>query len=137
MQTKAPSDSFASAGTQGGDALTVYYDGSCPVCSREIAMYRRQTGADRCVWIDAAACPEGDLGADLTRGLALSKIHVRRADGGLVDGVRGFALMWLAMPKFAWAGRIASWGPFPVVLDAAYWIFLRIRPLWRGPSPTS
>ena len=23
-------------------ALTVYYDGACPVCSREIAVYRRQ-----------------------------------------------------------------------------------------------
>ena len=27
-------------------ALTVYFDGACPVCSREIAMYRRQPGAE-------------------------------------------------------------------------------------------
>nr|WP_237288661.1 DCC1-like thiol-disulfide oxidoreductase family protein [Variovorax sp. PAMC 28711] len=98
-------------------------------------MYRRQTGADRCAWIDAATCPESDFGPGLSRNLALARIHVRRRDGVLVDGTRGFALLWRTLPRFAWAGRLASAGPFPVLLEAAYQLFLRVRPLWRRQRP--
>ena len=116
---------------QSGKALTVYYDGACPVCSREIALYRRQLGADQCVWVDASSCPEADLGNGLSRASALARFHVRRADGELVDGMRGFAALWRALPRFAWAGRIASFGPIPLLLDAAYRVFLWVRPAWQ------
>lgn len=115
-------------------ALTVYYDGACPVCSREIAMYRRQAGAERCVWLDASACPESALGIGLSRDRALARFHVRRADGALVDGARGFAALWRVLPRFAWAGRIASVGPLPLLLDAAYRVFLRVRPFWQSAN---
>ena len=125
----------ATAGSTPPDpALTVYYDGACPVCSREIAMYRRQAGAERCVWLDVSSCPESALGIGLSRDSALAKFHVRRADGVLVEGVRGFAVLWRVLPRFAWAGRIASTGPLPLLLDAAYRGFLRVRPLWQSAS---
>lgn len=128
----------AGASAQAAVALTVYYDGACPVCSREIAVYRRQAGAEKCVWVDASSCAESALGAGLSRGSALARFHVRRADGVLVDGMRGFAVLWRALPRFARAGRIASIGPFPLLFDAAYSVFLRIRPLWRSaPKVTS
>jgi demethoxyubiquinone hydroxylase (CLK1/Coq7/Cat5 family) len=125
-------------------ALTVYFDGSCPVCSREIAMYRRRPGAESCEWVDAAACPDAALGSDLSRPTALARFHVRRADGTLVSGMRGFALLWQALPATAWLGRLAAMGPMPAVLDAAYRVFLVLRRSWRAhsavpgsPAPTS
>lgn len=132
MQMKQPIETTHGS-KQAGAELTVYFDGACPVCSREIAMYRSQAGAERCEWIDASSCDESTFGPGLSRDMALARIHVRRADGELVDGVRGFALMWRALPRFAWAGRLASFGPIPHVLEAAYWVFLRVRPLWRSP----
>jgi predicted DCC family thiol-disulfide oxidoreductase YuxK len=127
----------ADAAVPAAAPLTVYYDGACPVCSREIAVYRRQVGAEQCVWVDASSCPDAALGSGLSRRSALARFHVRRADGVLVDGMRGFAVLWRALPRFAWAGRIASIGPFPLLLDAAYRVFLRIRPLWqRAPKVT-
>ena len=120
-------------------ALTVYYDGACPVCSREIALYRRQSGAERCVWVDASSCPEAELGSGLSRASALARFHVRRADGELLDGMRGFAALWRSLPRFAWVGRFASFGPLPLLLDAAYRMFLWVRPVWQGlrTAPTS
>jgi predicted DCC family thiol-disulfide oxidoreductase YuxK len=118
--------------TEAGAALTVYYDGACPLCSREIAVYRRQTGSERCVWVDASSCPESALGTGLSRDSALARFHVRRTDGLLVEGMRGFTVLWRVLPRFAWAGRIASIGPLPLLLDVAYLVFLRIRPLWQG-----
>ena len=112
-------------------ALTVYFDGACPVCSREIAVYQRQPGAERCVWVDASSCPEAALGAGLSRDRALARFHVRQGDGVLVDGMRGFTLLWITLPRFAWLGRIASIGPLPGLLDVAYRIFLRVRTIWH------
>ena len=116
---------------QPGKTLTVYYDGACPVCSREIALYRRQLGAEHLVWVDAASCPEADLGNGLSRASALSRFHVRRADGELVDGMHGFAALWRSLPRFAWVGRMASVGPITLLLDAAYRVSLWVRPAWQ------
>jgi len=110
--------------------LTVYFDGACPVCSAEIAHYRRQPGAQACEWVDAASCADDELGEGLTREAALLRFHVRRADGQLVDGMRGFAALWSTLPRTAWLGRVASLGPMPWLLDLVYSVFLAVRPLW-------
>ncbi len=117
--------------------LTVYFDGACPVCSAEIAHYRRQSGAEACEWVNAASCEEADLGAGLSRDDALGRFHVRRADGQLLHGMRGFAVLWQQLPRTAWLGRLASVGPVPALLDIAYAIFLRLRPLWRPAASRS
>jgi 3-demethoxyubiquinol 3-hydroxylase len=118
-------------------ALTIYFDGACPVCTREIALYRRQPGAQACEWVDVSSCPDTALGPDLTREAALARFHVRRADGELVDGMRGFATLWRTLPRTAWLGRLASAGPVPVLLDGAYAAFLSVRRLWRRPPDTA
>lgn len=115
--------------------VVVYFDGACPVCSSEISYYRKQPGADTCRWIDASSCTDADLGPGLTRAAALKRFHVRRRDGSLADGTRGFGVLWQALPRTAWLGRIVSFGPAPVLLDFAYRAFLAVRPLWRkAPS---
>jgi demethoxyubiquinone hydroxylase (CLK1/Coq7/Cat5 family) len=114
-------------------ALTVYFDGACPVCSREIAVYRRQPGAQACAWIDASACDAAALGPQLDRERALQRMHVRRADGTLVSGAAAFALMWQALPATRRLGRVAGWPPVTAVLELAYRAFLRLRGAWRRP----
>ncbi len=111
--------------------LTVYFDGACPVCSKEIAYYRDQAGAQSCEWIDASSCDESTLGPGLTRQAALARFHVRRPDGSLTSGMAGFAALWQVLPKTAGLGRVAAIPPMPFLLDQAYRIFLLVRPLWR------
>lgn len=125
---------MASRSSTAAPGLTVYFDGGCPVCSREIAAYRRQPGAERCEWIDASSCAEATLGDGLSRSAALARFHVRRADGELVDGMRGFAMLWRTLPRTAWLGRLALIEPMPALLDGAYAGFLKLRGMWR-PTP--
>ena len=119
--------------------LTVYFDGACPVCRREIAVYQQQPGADACQWIDAAHCPADALGPGLDRATALQRFHVRLADGRLVQGAAGFAALWSAMPGWRWLGRLAQTWPLRPALALGYAVFLRLRPLWRrtaaAPQP--
>ncbi len=114
------------------DRLTVYYDGGCPVCRREIALYQRQPGAERCAWVDVSATASERVADDLDRADALARMHVRRADGRLVDGAVAFIALWQALPKTRWLGRIAGVPPLPWLLEFGYRIFLRVRPLWRS-----
>ena len=108
--------------------LTVYYDGACPVCSREIGFYRTRTGsAVNYCDVAAEACPAPDL----KREDALERFHVRLGDGSLVSGARAFLALWRETPGFRHAASLLSHRPVVAVLDAAYVGFLKLRRLWR------
>jgi predicted DCC family thiol-disulfide oxidoreductase YuxK len=107
---------------------TVYYDGACPICQREIAIYKRKADRQGVAFVDAAACDVSLLGNGLTREAALGRMHVRRADGNLVSGAAAFAELWQAVPGFRLIGRIVSFAPVTWVLELAYRASLKIRP---------
>jgi len=115
-------------------STTVYFDGACPVCSREIVMYRRQPGAGAVQWVDVAYGEAPALGEGLTRAAAMARLHVRRADGSLVSGARAFTELWRALPRWAWAGRLFGSGPGLWLLEASYRLFLIVRRSWRGAT---
>jgi predicted DCC family thiol-disulfide oxidoreductase YuxK len=114
---------------------TVYFDGDCPVCRREIAHYQRQRGAEAIAWVDASGCDEAALGPGVDRAMLLSRFHVREADGSLAAGAAGFVAIWRRLPAFAWLATLASFRPVLAVLDAGYDLFLRVRPWWRPAQP--
>ena len=109
----------------------LYFDSDCPVCAREIAMYRRQPGADGVRWVDIARCETADLGPGLTREQAMSRLHLRRPDGSLVSGAAAFTALWQTLPRWSWLGRLLGSGPGLLLLEAGYRVFLAVRPLWR------
>lgn len=109
-------------------ALTVFFDGACPLCQREIAYYQRLDTAQRVAWVDVsgtdAACPDGYCQQDL-----LKRFHVRTPEGRWLSGAAGFAHLWLHLPGvWRYLGRVASWGPITWVLERAYRAFLPVRP---------
>ena len=108
--------------------LTVYYDGACPVCRREIGFYQKRTGGS-VSYCDVAteACPAPDL----DREEALKRFHVRLPDGALVSGAAAFLALWRATPGFRLPARLLSARPVVALLDVAYKGFLRLRRLWR------
>ena len=106
--------------------LTVYYDGACPLCTLEIDHYKRQSGADALCFVDASG--SSDLGQDLTRDAALSRFHVRDANGQLISGARGFAAIWAKLPSWRWAARLAKLPLVTPLLELAYRGFLPLRP---------
>lgn len=110
--------------------LTVYYDGDCPLCRREIATYQSLRGAERLNWENVAQADER-IAPDLNRSDALARMHVRTTDGTLVHGAHAFALMWQALPRTYWLGRLAATRPAIWLLEPMYRVFLGIRPLWR------
>ncbi|MDP3419874.1 MAG: DUF393 domain-containing protein [Thiobacillus sp.] len=111
--------------------LTVYYDGGCPVCTREIGFYQRRRGAGRIRWVNLAHCTDEDLGTDLSRAAATARLHARKPDGQLESGARAFAALWQALPAFRLAGRVAALPGVMHGLEWSYRGFLKMRRLWR------
>ena len=108
--------------------LTVWFDGACPLCTREIALMRKLDRAQRIDFIDAS-----DLGGDPTaacpidRIALLARFHAREG-GQMLSGAAAFAAMWRAIPLLRPLG-LAARSPLVLrVLEAAYLRFLRIRP---------
>ena len=110
--------------------LTIYYDGSCPLCRREIAFYRRLRGAERLQWLDVSK--DVGAGAALGEGLsceaAMRRFHVRDAQGRLLSGGAAFARLWRALPGWRVAGWLMAWPPMSWMLELAYRAFLPLRP---------
>ena len=112
----------------GHDRPIAYYDGACPLCSREIGFYRRQNGADRICWVDISGIDTMDVAPDLAREEALARFTVRDADGSLVSGGKAFTRVWKKLPRFRWLAKLFDVQPFAWSLDQAYGIFLKLRP---------
>jgi predicted DCC family thiol-disulfide oxidoreductase YuxK len=104
--------------------VTVWFDSSCPLCQREIALMRRLDSRGAINFIDAFD-PQGNCPID--RAELLARFHAEEA-GKLLSGAAAFAAMWRAIPVLRPLGLLAGWKPLTPVFEAAYRGFLRIRP---------
>lgn len=104
--------------------VTVWYDGACPLCIREIALMRKMDRREAITFIDiatpAASCP-------LDRQLMLDRFHASE-DGRLLSGAAAFAAMWRAIPILRPIGLLARLPGVLTVLEALYKRFLKVRP---------
>ena len=121
--------------------LTVLYDGACPLCRREIGVYRGLRPNTPVCFADLndAALP---LPPGTTREQLLARFHVRGRDGQLLSGAQAFLALWAVLPGWRWlalAGRLpgVAW-----LMERTYRLFLRWRPTlqrWASrldtPSP--
>ena len=76
----------------GVPAVTVLYDGACPLCRREIALYRGLRSERAVCFVDVSDASL--LPAETTREQLLARFHVQRADGTLVSGAAAFLTLW-------------------------------------------
>lgn len=112
--------------------VTVWYDGGCPLCRREIAAMRRLDRRGRIAFVDVDWDGEGVCPID--RAELLARFHACE-DGRIVSGAAAFAAMWRAIPMLRPLGLLARYQPMSMMLERGYRLFLRIRPTlqrWAG-----
>lgn len=109
--------------------ITVYFDGYCPVCSREVAGYRRLATRQPVCWRDLAGAEDVLAGESFDLAAALTLLHVRDGDGRLLRGLDAHLCLWAALPgwhRLVWPIRHLP-GLRPL-LERAYRLFTRYRP---------
>jgi len=109
-------------------ALTVLYDGACPLCRREIGFYRGlQPNTPVCFSdVSDAAVP---LPAGTTREQLLARFHVRGSDGALLSGAQAFLALWAALPGWRWLALACRLPGAAWAMERCYRLFLRGRPM--------
>jgi predicted DCC family thiol-disulfide oxidoreductase YuxK len=109
-------------------ALTVYFDGLCVLCSREIDHYRKQQGSELIRFVDITH-PSFDSSNEGLDPVRVHKVmHVKTGDGQLRTEVDAFISIWEVLPRYHFAARMARLAWLRPVLDAGYHGFARIRP---------
>lgn len=114
--------------------LTVLYDGACPLCRREIGVYRGlkplRSDAPVCFAdVNDTALP---LPPGTTREQLLARFHVRGHDGELLSGAQAFLALWAALPGWRWLARAGRLPGVAWVMERTYRLFLRWRPALQG-----
>jgi predicted DCC family thiol-disulfide oxidoreductase YuxK len=103
--------------------LILFYDGDCPLCSREIGWVRK-TAAD-VEFIDIAASGFSAANYGLTQEALMAEIHAKLGDRTLIgmevfrELYRRCGLGWLVAPT--------GWWPIRPIFDSLYRLFARNR----------
>ena len=105
--------------------VKVWFDGGCPLCTREIALMRRLDRRGAITFVDVAA--GGDPSCPIDRATLLARFHAEE-HGVVHDGAAAFAAMWRAIPLLRPVGLAARNRAVLRLLEAAYVRFLRLRP---------
>jgi hypothetical protein len=111
-------------------ALTVLYDGACPLCRREISVYRglRPLNPDTQVCFADVSEVGSPLPAGTTRDDLLARFHVQSPDGRLLSGAQAFLALWSALPGWRWLARLGRLPAMAWTMEQVYCLFLRYRP---------
>ena len=74
------------SGSQDAPApLTLFYDGSCPLCATEVGYYKRSDTCQALILVDVSS--EQFSGDErINRREAMARFHIRRADGRQLSG---------------------------------------------------
>ena len=118
--------------------LTVLYDGACPLCRREIGVYRDLTPTQPLEFRDIsgpAPAPQHQPPTGMSQEDLLARFHVQHADGRLESGARAFIALWERLPYWRWLARLGRLPGMASLMEIAYRAFLRARPAlqrWAG-----
>lgn len=110
--------------------LTVFYDGSCRVCSTEMFVYMRKDHGGRLEFVDISdpAFNPAEFGLSLAD--FMFQLHVIDRRGTVYRGVEAFQAIWRAFPGETWFRLLALLTGLPLVRPLArlaYRIFARLR----------
>lgn len=108
--------------------LKIYYDGLCPLCSREIDHYRKQSGSEMLLFVDITGQDFNPGKEGLDPLLVHRVMHVKTSDGELKTGVDAFIAIWEILPRYQWMARLAKRSLVHAILQGGYAIFAQVRP---------
>lgn len=108
---------------------TIYYDGLCMLCSREIDMFQALVKDGSLAYVDISL-PDFDPAAHGVDPVAVNRhMHVRDDDTGrMLIGVDALAGMWECVPGFRWLAWLARLPVLRQISEAGYEVFAWVRP---------
>lgn len=108
-------------------AVTLYYDGQCPLCIREAALLQRlDRGLGHIALVDITAPDFDPAPLGRTQADVMARIHGTDAQGRLLEGLAVFRAAYGAVGR-GWLLAPTAWPVLRPLCDAAYRWFARHR----------
>ena len=109
--------------------VSVFYDGKCGLCHKEISHYKKIAPRDTFQWQDITECDKqlAERGVSLADGLRL--LHTVDQQGKMHVGVDSFILIWKHLHFFPWGllANVVSVYPVKKVAEILYKFFAQKR----------
>merc|ERR1719300_66999 len=102
---------------------TVFYDGKCGLCSKEINHYRKIAPQGVFHWQDVTQSAEELEKRGISLAESLRLLHATDSDGKLHIGVGAFLLIWSQLDRWRLLGRMVALPPVRKVADLLYLAF--------------
>ena len=108
---------------------TIYYDGLCQLCSREIGLFQRRVRDGSLAYVDISL-PGFDPASHGVDPVRIHKhMHVRNEETGrMFIGVDALLAMWECAPGFRWLARFTRFPGIRQLSSVGYALFAWIRP---------
>jgi predicted DCC family thiol-disulfide oxidoreductase YuxK len=113
--------------------LQLFYDGACPLCSREIRFLEKRDRARSISFVDIAAEDFDAGGFGLASVDVTEKIHGKLPNGDTIEGLEVFRRAYSAV-GLGWLLAPTGWPGLARLSDRAYQTFARNRLRWTGRS---
>ncbi len=110
------------------NCLTIFHDGSCALCQREIALVSSLEAAKGVIFADVSGLDVTEVAPGLTARDAMKRFHVRRTDGTVLSGAAAFIEMWSLAPRLRFLKPLQNSPAALKLLNGVYRGFLVVRP---------
>lgn len=107
--------------------ITVFYDGQCHLCAREINYYRRIAPPDLFTWRDVTKASKVLDAMNISLVQALKLLHVQDTEGKIHIGVDGFIAIWRQLDYWR---HLASFVALPIIRPLVNFTYHRFAN-WR------
>ncbi len=112
---------------------TVFYDGGCPICRREIDHYRKLDAGNQVNWCDIHAEPAAVEGSGVSFEDAMARLYVLDRHGRLRSGAEAFTVIWDELPGWRWLAKLVRALRLIGPMEWVYGLWLRRRARQRCP----
>ena len=107
--------------------ITVFYDGKCGLCRREIGYYKRIAPKNTFDWVDITVDRTAVKKLGISYADSLKLFHVQDQKGQLHVGVDGFILIWQQIPGWRLLAKAFEMPFVRPVANKAYDLFAEWR----------
>ncbi len=107
--------------------ITVFYDGKCGLCRREIEHYIKIAPVDVFHWVDVTIDQSTIKALNIAYADALRQLHVQDEQGNMHIGVDAFIVIWKHIPRWRILSKIASLPIIRPIANKAYKAFASWR----------
>lgn len=110
------------------EKLTIFYDGACHLCAREIDHYKKVDTTHKILYLDIAKESFNFSDYDIDKKQMQKYFHIRDKDLKMHTGVDAFYLIWKELEIFSLLQKLYENPLMKTSMKLGYKVFAEIRP---------